>query len=122
MPFQLPETFQKVITPATQKVYKGKLNALAKHGFDTVDALKTKKKEVIAAIKKISGESDDEKARNLRRYFLSAISWVVKLPAKNPYRTYYQKCLPLKVLGTDKDWVKRSEYTPTATTKTSDSE
>ena len=121
MPFQLPETFQKVITPATQKIYKGKLNALAKEGFDTVDALKTKKKEVIAAIKKISGESDDEKARNLRRYFLSAISWVVKLPAKNAYRTYYQKCLPLKVLGTDKDWVKRSEYTPTATAETSDS-
>jgi len=114
MPFQLPETFQKVITPATQKIYKGKLNALANEGFDTVDALKKKKKEVIAAIKKISGESDDEKARNVRRYFLSAISWVVKLPAKNAYRTYYQKCLPLKVLGTNKDWVKRSEYTPTA--------
>ena len=121
MTFQLPETFQKEITPATQKIYKGKLNALAKEGFDTVDALKTKKKEVIATIKKISGESDDEKARNLRRYFLSAIRWVIKLPNKNAYHTYYQKCLPLKVLGTDKDWVKRSNYTPTASAESSDS-
>jgi hypothetical protein len=112
MPFQLPDTFQKEIAPTTQKVYKGKLNALAKEGFDTVDALKTKPKEVIAAIKKISGESEDEKARNLRRYFLSAIRWVVKLPNKNPYYTYYQKCLPLKVLGTENNWVKKSKYTP----------
>lgn len=110
MPFILPETFQKEIAPTTQKVYKGKLNALAKEGFDTVDALKTKSKEVIAAIKKISGDEDDEKARNVRRYFLSAIFWVADMPKKNAYHTYYQKCLPLKVLGTEKDWVRRTKY------------
>ena len=112
MTFTLPETFQKEIAPTTQKVYKGKLNALAREGYDTPELLKTKAKEVVETIKKLTGDSDDEKARNLRRYFLSAIFWVTKLPKTNPFHTYWQSCTPLKVQGTEIDWVKRKKFTP----------
>lgn len=110
MPFILPSEFQKEIAPSTQKVYRGKLNILAKEGFDTVDSLQKDPKAVIAAIKTISGDATDDKSQNVRRYYISAIFWVAKFPKKNPYYTYYQKCLPNKVAGTDKDWVKRKDY------------
>jgi len=110
--FTLPTTFQKDIAATTQKVYKGKLNILAKHGFDTVESLKKRAKDVIETIKQITGISDDDKARHARRYFISAIFWVTKMPKRNRYYTYYQKCLPLKVLGTDDDWVRKTRFTP----------
>ena len=111
MPFQLPDTFQKELAESTKKVYKGKLNALAKEGYDNVEALKTKQSEVVKAIKKITEGDDSESLRNTRRYFLSAIFWVAELPKKNAYHVYWQKeCLPLKVMGTDDKWLKRSKY------------
>ncbi len=111
MPFILPDTFQKELAQSTQKVYKGKLNALAKEGFDSVEALKTKQSEVVQAIKKLTEGTDSESLRNVRRYFLSAIFWVIELPKKNDYHKYWQKeCLPLKVAGTDDTWVKKSKF------------
>lgn len=114
MPFQLPAEFQKEIAQSTQKVYKGKLNNLAKEGFDTIESLKKDPKSVIQSIKKLTGDSKDDKAQNARRYYISSIFWVAKFPKKNPYYTYYQTCLPSKVFGTDKDWVKRKDFTPDA--------
>jgi hypothetical protein len=112
--FVLPTTFQKELALTTQKVYISKLNNLAKEGYDTTDKLKSDSVKVIQAIKKITGDGDDEKSRNARRYYISAIFWVQKFPKKNAYYTYYQKCLPLKVMGTEKDWKKKTEYNPDA--------
>jgi hypothetical protein len=109
MPFELPSQFQKTIAVTTQKVYKSKLNKLAEEGYGNVNALSTKRREVIQTIKNLTGEGDDEKERLLRRYYLCAIFWV--LPGArdktNAYYQYWQKCIPLKVNGTENDWVKR---------------
>ena len=109
MPFLLPSEFQKEIALSTQKVYKGKLNRLAKEGFETVDSLKTNPKAVIQAIKTITGDEMTDKAQHLRRYYISSIFWVAKMPKKNPYYTYYQKCLPAVNASTGEKWVKKSQ-------------
>ena len=110
MPFILPDTFQKELAESTQKVYKGKLNALAREGYDTVEKLKSKQAEVVEVIKKLTTGEDSESLRNVRRYFLSAIFWTTELPKKNAYHTYWQKeCMPMKVFGTDDKWVKKSK-------------
>jgi len=110
--FILPTVFQKELALNTQKVYKGKLNNLAKEGYDTPEKLKSDSVKVIQAIKKLTGDADDEKSRNARRYYICAIFWVQKFPKKNAYYTYYQKCLPLKVMGTETDWKKRKDFIP----------
>jgi hypothetical protein len=110
--FVLPDTFQKELSVNSQKVYKGKLNKLAKEGYDTPEKLKSDSVKVIQAIKKLTGDGNDEKSRTLRRSYISAIFWVQKFPKKNAYYTYYQKCLPLKVQGTETDWKKRKDYVP----------
>jgi hypothetical protein len=109
MPFQLPSKFNKELAPTTIKVYKGKLNKLSKEGFDTVDSLKNDPKAVIEAIKKLTGDDTDDKSQNVRRYYLSAIFWVADFPKKNPYYTYYQKCLPAFNGATGEKWVKRKD-------------
>jgi hypothetical protein len=110
MPFELPETFQKELAKSSQAIYKSKLNALAREGFDSVDILKTKAKEVIAKIKELTGDEDTEAVRYTRRVFLSAIFWVASFPKTNAYYTFFKKCSPLKVAGTDKDWVTAKKY------------
>lgn len=110
MPFVLPSEFQKDLAPTTAKVYKGKLNNLAREGFDTVESLQKDPKAVITAIKKLSGDSTDDKSQNVRRYYLSSIFWVAEMPKKNPYHTYYQKCLPGVNEATGEKWVKRKDY------------
>jgi hypothetical protein len=110
MPFEMPPTFQKDLAVSTQKVYKSKLNALAGHGFDTVEKIQTQGKQVVATIKEITGDGQDEKSRLLRRIILSAVFWAVPLPKVNPYHTYWQKTTPLMVAGTDNKWKKRKDY------------
>jgi hypothetical protein len=87
------------------------LNGLAKAGFDTPDSLKNSPKDVIAAIKTLTGDDDGNSTRQTRRQFLSAIFWVAKFPKKNPYYTYYQKCLPITNATTGEAWVPRAKYT-----------
>lgn len=120
MVFTLPETFREKVdesdptkmkekTAATKKIYKSKLNALAKAGYDTTAALLANKLQVIRVIKELVPE-DDAAARQKKRTFLSAIFWVLPedvLPAKNAYYSYYQKVLPLTVDGTNAVWVPR---------------
>lgn len=110
MPFQMPPTFQKDIAPSTQKVYKSKLNALAAHGYDTVEKIQTEQKKVVEVIKELTGEGQDEKSRLLRRIMLSAIFWAIPLPTKNQYHTYWQKTTPLTVVGTNDKWKKKKDY------------
>ena len=109
MPFTFPSEFQKEIAPSTQKVYKTKLNRLAKEGFETTDSLKANPKAVIEAIKTITGEGMSDKDQHARRYFISAIFWVIKMPKKNPYYTYYQRCLPGVDSSTGLKWVKKKD-------------
>ena len=107
-----PTNFHKQLSPNTQKIYKSKLNALAKAGFDSVQMLTDKPKDVIKAIKDITGLQDDTASRYQRRLILSAIFAVVPdlSSTNNPYYKYYQQCLPLKIGGTDTDWVKKTKY------------
>lgn len=105
MPFQLPSLFQKDLAPSTQHIYKTKLNALAKKGFDTVEILVEKQSEVIEAIKSLTEGEDNEKTRNIKRYFLSAIFWAAPIPKDNEYYRFWQaECLPLKISGTETKW------------------
>ena len=106
MVFILPDTFkEKELSPTTQKIYKSKLNALARRGYDTPAALIAKKKEVIAAIEEIAGED-----RQKKRCILSAIFWVLpSIPKRNLYYTYYQKVLPTEVAGSDATWVPKKQ-------------
>ena len=93
----------------TQKIYKSKLNALAKQGYDTAAALLANKKEVIDVIKGLA-PGDDAAARQKKRTFLSAVFWVLPdMPAKNAYYTYYQKVLPTAVAGSDAEWVPKKK-------------
>jgi len=112
MPFTLPETFKnKELSVNTQKIYKSKLNALAKVGYDSTAALLANKKEVIAAIKELV-PGDDAADRQKKRTFLSAIFWVLPdIPKRNAYYTYYQKVLPTAVAGSDVAWKPRKKYT-----------
>lgn len=110
MPFTLPDTLKKELSPTTQKIYKSKLNALAKAGYDTTDALMTNKKEVIETIKALV-PGDEAADRQKKRTFLSAIFWVLPdIPKRNPYYTYYQKVLPTEVAGSDAAWKPRKKY------------
>jgi hypothetical protein len=111
MPFQMPTEFQKEIAPSTQKVYKSKLNALAKRGYDTVEKIQTEQKKVIEAIKEITGDGNDELSRLTRRVILSAIFWSTPLPKSNQYHRYWQHTTPLTVVGTQVKWQKRKDYT-----------
>jgi len=110
MPFEFPAEFQKTVGTTTQKTYKSKLNSLAKHGYDTVEKIQTEQKKVIEVIKELTGDGNDEKSRHQRRIILSAIYWCVPLPKSNQYYTYWQKCIPKIVWGTDDKWEKRKDY------------
>jgi hypothetical protein len=106
MKFQLPDVLHKELSKTSEKIYKGRLNALAKGGFDTVDALLNNKKKVVALIKEATG--DDEKQKMVARQFISAISWVVdpaKMPKNNLYHRFYQTILP----GVE-GWKKKKDY------------
>jgi hypothetical protein len=107
--FELPDVFYKELTPTSQKIYRSKLNHLAKGGYDTVDKLLANKRKVIEIIKEATGR--DEKQRMVARQFISAISWVTdpaKLPKNNLYHKFYQTILPGK--SGDDAWVKRKDY------------
>jgi hypothetical protein len=109
MVFELPSEFQKEIAKTTAKVYKTKLNKLASEGFGTVEALRSRPAEVIAAINRLSPGTGTEKERHAQRYYLCAIRWVLP-KTKDKYYAYYQKILPFKVDGTDVAWVPKKRY------------
>jgi hypothetical protein len=110
MVFELPTVFQKDIGKFTAKNYKSHLNKLAAEGFSTVDDLKKRRLDVIKTIQRLVGGSSTDKERHAQRVYLSAIFWVIKIPKRNRYYTYYQKVLPLKNVVTEEDWVRRTNY------------
>lgn len=115
MPFLLPLVFpvrappKTELSETTKKIYKSKLNKLSTEGFTDVDSLKANPKAVIEAIKKLTGEETTDALQALRRTYLSAIFWVAKFPQKNPYYTYWQKCMPSVNLETGLKWKKKKD-------------
>ena len=109
--FQMPETLHKELAPTSQKIYKSRLNALAKVGYDTVESLLTNKTKVVTAIKMdVAARGDNNKM--IARQFISAISWVCgkeALGANNAYQKYYQTVLPGATADGEK-WVKKKNY------------
>jgi hypothetical protein len=121
MSFNLPKSFSKEVGAATQRKYESLLNKLALAGYDTRMKLVLKPKKVIQTIEELVGAGDDdddtsiEKAKHKKRYFLSAIFWVMTPTYKdksNAYHTYWQSVIPSKVIATGDAWVKRSAYNP----------
>ena len=109
--FDLPTVKSKVIE--NPRKYELLLNKLAEDGFSNQAALLKNPAAVIAAIKaRVPGT--EEKDKHKRRYYLSAINWV--LPAavverKTAYWKYWQENMPEKNLATDEKWVPRSQFT-----------
>jgi hypothetical protein len=119
MAFTLPNTFSKKIK--NPRPYIVCLNALAEAGYSTPADLRLKAntKAIIETIKELTGNDDTDAVRNKRRYYISAILWVMT-PAyrakTNPYYQFYQECLPSSRGG--EAWVKRTDYTPESTEAT----
>jgi len=112
--FVHPSEYGKIIAASTAKVYSGKLNKLARAGFDTVDSLQADPKAVIKTIEELA-PGVDEQSKVAKRYLLCSIFWVLPkayTAATNPYHKYYQKCLPGKIQGTDTAWTKKTAYKP----------
>jgi len=104
-----PATYSKNLAESTAKVYSGKLNTLAKAGFDTVQSLHTNPGGVIEAIA-TAAPGDTEANKTARRYFLSAIFWV--LPAEyrtkeNAFHRYWERNMPDVDQSTGAKWVKK---------------
>ena len=107
-----PAEYGKVIAVSTAKVYSGKLNKLARAGFDTVESLQADPNAVIETIEKLI-PGTDEKSKVAKRYLLCSIFWVLPkayTTVTNPYHKYYQQCLPERVQGTDTVWTKKAVY------------
>jgi hypothetical protein len=115
MSFKLPKSFSREVGTATQRKYELLLNKLAIAGFDTRLKLKLSHKRVIQTIEELVGTDTDEKTKHKKRYFLSAIFWVMT-PAyrnkPNAYHTYWQSVIPSVNDATGETWVKRSIYNP----------
>jgi hypothetical protein len=111
--FDLSGGWTKELAPSTQKVYTGKLNALAEEGFDTPEKLWSKPGRAVKVIKTLTGDGTTDSDNHKRRQILSAI-FAVLLPAQresnNAFYRYYQKCLPKKDGATEKVWVPRKDY------------
>jgi len=89
--FTVPEIESKIISPATLKIYKARLNKLVPYGFKTIQDIQEHPEKVVEAINTIveSKEGCKEhkadstckcpqcKARESKRYFLSAIFYVL---------------------------------------------
>jgi hypothetical protein len=92
----MPETLSKTIGDKAHKAYIRRLNKLAGAGYDTPEKILKTPSKVVALIKTLA-PGDDEKAQQEKRYFISAIFYV--LPAKyrekpNPFYTLTKKSRP----------------------------
>ena len=103
--------FTKVLSPTTQKLYKGKLNAMAAEDYDTAEKLWSNPGLAVKVIEKLTGDGTTDSDNHKRRQFLCAIFAVLseeQRKSKSAFYLYYQDCLPNK--SGDKDWVKRKDY------------
>ena len=95
MSFELPDTFTKVLSVNTQKIYIKFLNLLAEFGLDSVPILKRYSRRVCNTIKQLE-PGNDEKSKWKRRVFISAVFWVAPINRKkpNPYSKLYDRSVP----------------------------
>ena len=96
MAFQLPDAFSKELAESTKKVYTYYLNYLATGGYDTPASLVENADAVVRFIQ-AAQPGDDDTSRNKRRYFVSAVFWV--LPERyrktaNPYSRLNSASMP----------------------------
>lgn len=113
MSFNLPTVFSKQIE--NPRKYELLLNKLAGAGYDSPGKLRIHSKRVIKAIEELVGAGTDEKSKHKKRYYVSAILWVMTtkyVKTANPYYKYYQTILPAKNDTTGADWEPRKNYTP----------
>ena len=109
MPFQKPNAFSKDLAESTDKVYTTYLNKIAAAGYDTPQSL-VDSADAVAAFIAGAEPGDDNQSRHKRRYYISAVFWVLperyrKTP--NPYSRLNEASLPKAVLiaGQVKDFV-----------------
>jgi hypothetical protein len=81
--FTLPENHQPInkktgesLSVNTVKIYKGKLNKLAKQGYPDVETVLAKQEEIVAAMYK-EIPADTSAARHKKRILLSAIFFAI---------------------------------------------
>ena len=113
--FTLPEPMpsDKEFSAVTQKIYKGRLNSLAKYNdsWNTVAALKKHSKDVC---KYIDGLADDtEKGRLKKRGVLQAVFSVLDekyRKTKNTFYKFWQKSAMPLTAKDGSDWKARADY------------
>jgi len=97
---------------SSKKIYKSKLNALAKAGLaENREELKKNHKKVIAYIEALY--PDDEGGRQKKRVIVYAVFYAMDaayLQKKNWYYRYLQKIPPLRHTVTGADWVPLDKY------------
>jgi len=115
MPFTLEPDVSLKPSPASdnsKKIYRGKLNTIAKEGLASNRAeLKKNHKKVIAFIESLY--PDDEGGRQKKRVNVFAIFWALDaayLTKKNWFYKYLQKILPIKHTVTGEDWMPIDKY------------
>ena len=116
--FQLPaETDpEKDLSPSSIKEYTRRLNQLASSGFPTTDSINKNIFGVVRAIVALA-PGDDDKDRNARRAYISAINWVLpqwKKKGWNPLYNLYNQSLPHTDTSTGRVWLVRKDYKPPA--------
>jgi len=111
--FPDPMPSDKEFSPVTQKIYKGRLNSLAKQDskWENVQGLKKHSKDVIKHIDSLG--DDTEKGRLKKRGILQAVFSVLDekyRKSKNSYYKFWQKsAMPLTAKDGEK-WKARKDY------------
>lgn len=95
MPFQFPSPLPttKQLSPFTIKVYKNRLNKIAKGGYDTVHKLIMNPFAVQTIINEYANPIDEIKRKQDVRVFLSAIFYILPqeyMETPNPYYNMFQ--------------------------------
>jgi hypothetical protein len=118
--FTLPAVFTKTdLSESTKKQYKTKLNTLAKHGITSVeDILAPARRGVPSGLSKTAkivrdlSPDNTEKGKHERRFYLSAINWVLPRGDYPPLYTLYKRSDPETNLRTGEPWVDKKYYKP----------
>ena len=88
--FEFPATLTKTISPATTNIYRAKLNKLAAAGYGTPAALVANQAAVCKIIRD-TAVTDDDKGRQIRRLFLSAVFLMLGDRPLSDKQTYYDE-------------------------------
>jgi hypothetical protein len=95
MPFEIPADANMLLANGepkstnTIKTYTSHLNKLSTYGYDTVEKLLKKPKEVLKIINELAGPGDSDATRFRRRVYLSAIFFVTHTTPLKKKKAYY---------------------------------